>query len=363
MADFGDNGALAVFRGDDLIGSQEAFHGLVGISMSGDEIDGDVIFGAEVEEFRDPRGSGSGWASYSEAWADGLQVARGVGVEVEVRFLAGNAAPEVDVGFVPDFEVPLGDFLDAVAVDEMLRESLHQLIPLLHALGGRDVLLVPEGVEVVGIEGKLFGHEADFDHGADAVLEKAIVDLIDNVEIEDRLAAGVFVIDAELIVKTGVEAHVPEIGDGLYSAEVVAVTLAQGENGAAGAEHLFPEVREGSGGGVGVDVNLFCGLGREKRGGDKERNEGEESGSARKFTKLFQNFCSKTDLLKENAVVGLPPRRKDCIKRRLQVKRRSAPAAAQFCCLTRLRLRRNWNWRSLFRQVRLNRGLHQLMRC
>jgi hypothetical protein len=61
-------------------------------------------------------------AADAQAGADVLQVIGGVGVEVEVGLHARDAVPEVDVGLVPDFEVPGGDLIDAVAIDEVLGE-------------------------------------------------------------------------------------------------------------------------------------------------------------------------------------------------------------------------------------------------
>jgi hypothetical protein len=76
-------------------------------------------------------------------------------------------------------------------------------------------------------------------------------------------------------------------GDLLHGAEVFAVVLAQGEDGVARAEHLFPEVREGSGGGAGVDSAAFLGVrlcvvliwglgveGRGQREGEQESGDG-----------------------------------------------------------------------------------------
>ena len=50
-------------------------------------------------------------------------------VELEVGGLLGLAGPEVDVGLVPHFEVPLGDFVDAVAIDQMLGELVDEVVP------------------------------------------------------------------------------------------------------------------------------------------------------------------------------------------------------------------------------------------
>ena len=43
-----------------------------------------------------------------------------------------------------------------------------------------------------------------------------------------------------------------EVGDLLHLAQIAAIALAQGEDRAAGAEHLLPEMREGMSRGCGV---------------------------------------------------------------------------------------------------------------
>src|ERR1700757_368461 len=197
-------------------------------------------------------------------------------VELEVGLLCGTASPEVDVGLVPDLEVPLRDFIDAVTVDKMLREGGDKRVPLGVILRRRDDLLVPEGM-VVEARGELLRHEADLDEGADSVGEQAVVDLIDVGEVVDGVALLVFVVDAEFVVKDGVEADVPEVGDLLHGLHVVAIALAHGEHSAAGAEHLLPEMRERRSGGVRVDGDGLSGLGRESRGKGKQRDEGRQS--------------------------------------------------------------------------------------
>ena len=139
-------------------------------------------------------------------------------------------------------------------------------------------MLVPEGVEGVGVEGELLGHEADLDDGADAGGEEPVVDLVDVGEVVDGVAVLVLGVDAELIVEDGVEADVAEVGDGFDGAEVVHVAAAEDKGGAAGAEHGLPEVREGGGGGVGVDGDVLLGEEAAGRGGKEEGGGGEGAG-------------------------------------------------------------------------------------
>ena len=183
-----------------------------------------------------------GGAADAQAWIDGFERAGGVLVELEVRTVARDASPEVDVGLVPDFEVPLRDFVDAVAIDEVVSEGGDEGVPALEGFGRGDVGLVPEGVQRVGIEGELLRHEGDLDDGADAFFEQAVVDLVDVSEVVDGVAMLVLGVDAVFVVENAVSAEVREAGDLLDGVEVFAECSAEHEVGAAGAEHLLPEV-------------------------------------------------------------------------------------------------------------------------
>ena len=209
------------------------------------------------EKFIGPRSLRGGRTADAEAWADALHGFGGFVVKMEIGFVFRIADPEIDVRLVPDFEIPFRNFLDAVAVDEMFGECFDHRAPLVPILRRRDILLVPEGVEGIGIGGQLFGHEAELDERADFVGEDAVVDLIDVGKIVDGVAAGVFVVEADFVLEDSVETDVVEIGDAFDFAEIVAIVVAQREDGASGAEHFFPEVGEGVRGGVGVDFDGF----------------------------------------------------------------------------------------------------------
>ena len=53
------------------------------------------------------------------------------------------------------------------------------------------------------------------------------------------------------------EADVLEVSDLFDGAQVVAITVAEREDGAAGAEDLFPEMGKGGGRGVGVNRDVL----------------------------------------------------------------------------------------------------------
>ena len=90
----------------------------------------------------------------------------------------------------------------------------------------------------------------------------------------------VFVVDPYFVMQDRVEADVAEIGDGFHRTEIIAVALAQSEDGAARSKHLFPEMREWRGLSVRVDfdVLLFRGL--------QTRNSGDTSDDYENDTKI-----------------------------------------------------------------------------
>ena len=112
--------------------------------------------------------------------------------------------------------------------------------------------------------GELLRHEAQFDKRAYAVLQQAVVDLVDVRKIVDRLALRIFVVDSDVIEEDSVEADVLDVGDLLYVAQVATIALSEAEIGTAGAEHVFPKMWEGVDGSGGVDGDDLRGLcGRE----------------------------------------------------------------------------------------------------
>ena len=101
-----------------------------------------------------------GGPAHAQPGTHALDGAGGAVVELVVGGLFRIAGPEIDVGLVPDLEVPLRDFVDAVAFDEMPRECFDELLPLVPVFRRSDVLLVPERMQRVWVGGKFLGREA-----------------------------------------------------------------------------------------------------------------------------------------------------------------------------------------------------------
>ncbi len=209
--------------------------------------------------------------------AYGLDVARGVVVELEVGLLPRRSSPEIEIGLVPHFEVPARHFVDAIAIDQVPGELRDHVVPLGIILGRRDVGVIPERLQIRP-RGQLVGHEAELDERLHVGGQQPIIDLIDVREVVDRLALLVFVVDADIVEQDAVKANVLESGDLAHRSQVVAIGVAQAEHGPPRAEHLLPEMREGMGGSGRVDGDGFRGNGdgfRGRLGSQRQRTERE----------------------------------------------------------------------------------------
>ena len=142
----------------------------------------------------------------------------------------------------------------------MLRKSGDQLVPLCIILRRRNVLLIPKGVQRVSCR-ELLRHEAEFHKRANLVRKQTIIDLVHVREVVHRIALRVLVIHANFILEDGMEANIFEAGDLLDVAQVAAVALAQAQNGAAGTEHLLPEMRERMSGSLAINNDDVIALG------------------------------------------------------------------------------------------------------
>src|SRR6266478_603634 len=229
-----------------------------------------------------------GGAAHAEARAHALDGARGAVVKLVVGGFFRIASPEVNVGLIPHFEIPLRDFLDAVARDKMPRKVLNELLPFVPVFRRRNVLFVPEGMERIRIGSELFGHEAELDEWADVILEQAVVDLIDIGEVVDGLAFPVLIVQANLVMEDGMEADVFKAGDAFGFAEVVAVAFAQRQDSAAGAKHFFPEVREWMRGGPGIHFDSL------RWGSRLCANRGQWKSRCREKQRDTESVCAKT---------------------------------------------------------------------
>src|ERR1017187_7963675 len=146
----GGYGAKAVGGGADLVLQTHADVGRlagtgrnearVAFGMEGDEVErngiagpGVLVVGAVVQEAGEEGdgalAAGAGAAGAADASVGQRLADTGDGVVVELQVIGGRALPVGDVGLVPDLEVPGGDFIAAIALDEVLDDAAHQFAP------------------------------------------------------------------------------------------------------------------------------------------------------------------------------------------------------------------------------------------
>ena len=151
-------------------------------------------------------------------------------IEIPVGRLSRIATPKVQVRFVPDFEIPLADFRNAVAVDQVFCKRRDQVVPPHPIFWGSDVGLVPEGMRHVP-GGQFLRHEAQLYEGTHPVGQQAVINLIQVRKVVERLALLVFIIDTNFVVKDGVEAHILKAGDLFDFPQVLTIAVTQGQHG------------------------------------------------------------------------------------------------------------------------------------
>src|SRR5579872_6306223 len=112
--------------------------------MRRDEVHRDLVFGAMFDKGVYPCSLCAGWSSHTKPLVYALNCSRRVIVKLPVGCLLGLAAPKIQIRFVPNFEVPLCNFIDAITVDQMFRKRGDEVVPLVPILGRRNIRPVPE---------------------------------------------------------------------------------------------------------------------------------------------------------------------------------------------------------------------------
>ena len=217
-------------------------------------------------------------AAHPQPWIHCLHGASRMVVEFKISRLCGPASPEINVRLVPHFEVPGRYFVDAVAINQVLRKRLHQCAPLVVICRRRDDLLIPERMKVEP-RGHLLRRKTQLDKRLDPVLLESVVDVVDIRPVVHRLAVLIFVIHSHFVMEDRVKANIFEISSRSHLSQVSSIVFAQRKNGAPGAEHLFPIMRKGLALRLGVDSDGFC-SGRGIRG-DTRGQEQKTAGKAK----------------------------------------------------------------------------------
>ena len=182
-------------------------------------------------------------------------------VKLEICRLLRISHPEIEIGFVPDFEVPLLDFINAVAVHQVLGELVNQVVPFVPIFRRRNVLLVPEGMRRI-LRRQFLGHEAQLNKRTHPILQKTVIGLVHIREVVNRAPALSSSYDAHFVEKNGMEANVFHFSGLLHLAQILAIAFTHTQAGASRSKHVLPEMREGMGRCAGIDRSQHFGLAR-----------------------------------------------------------------------------------------------------
>ena len=154
-----------------------------GVHVRGDEVEGNVVRLYMREKGRDPHGLRGRRPAYLQARGDGFEGACGMVVELKVSRLLGATGPEIKIRFVPDFELPLSDFVETVAGDKVRGQGAHHVVPKLIVLGRGDNGLVEERLRLARVRGHLARHKAKLDKRPNVVRQQPVVNLVDVGEV------------------------------------------------------------------------------------------------------------------------------------------------------------------------------------
>src|SRR5262249_17380503 len=147
---------------DGFVSAEDVFGSVVGVNVRGNEVNRDFLFDAMGDKSINPSGLRGRGAADAEALVDALYGAGGNLGKVVVGWFFGDALPEIYIRLVPHLEIPLRNFLDAVSIDEVLREVRHQVTPPVPVLRRRDDRVIPKDVNRGRLGGELTGHKAEF---------------------------------------------------------------------------------------------------------------------------------------------------------------------------------------------------------
>src|SRR5215469_6969735 len=226
--------------------------------MCGNKIQRDIFACAMFDECIHPRCLCGCRTSHAKPSIYFFDRVGSVIVKLPISILFRLTRPEIDVGLIPDFEIPFGNFSGAISLNQVPGKSRDKLVPFVPTFWRRDIRFIPKRVQSL-LRGQLPRHEAQLNKWLHSVGQQAVVDLVYVGEVINWVPFRIFPIHSHFVVKDGMEADELEVSSLLYFPEVTPVTLAQAKEGASRTKHLFPKVREGLRRGSRVYRDDFCG--------------------------------------------------------------------------------------------------------
>src|ERR1700690_2861669 len=168
-----------------LVGSEDILRKVVAIDMSREEVDRNMVLGTMFDKGVRPCSLCRGRTSHSKLWIHFLDGDGSVVVKLPIACLPGHPGPKIQIGFVPYLEVPLCNFIDAIAIDEVPGKYRHEAVPLTPILRWRHVRFVPKAMQGI-LSSQLLWHEAQLNKRPHTVGQQAVIDLIHIGEIVNR---------------------------------------------------------------------------------------------------------------------------------------------------------------------------------
>ena len=166
-----------------------AEHHVRGVVVGADKVERKAVLIAEFDHVGDVCVVGRRRAADAKAGVDLFD--RRHGDAVEFIIILHRTAPEasarepvfaVEIGFVPDLEIPAPHFIPPVPLDQVRNKLFDEPYPDVFVPGRRDVCLIVEDGLVSAF--KAFRHEPDLDEGLHADREEEVVDVVDIGERE-----------------------------------------------------------------------------------------------------------------------------------------------------------------------------------
>src|SRR5260370_2600957 len=202
-----------------------------------------MFIGTVADQRVNPRGLRGSWPAHSQPLIYFLNRNRGVVIQFPVSILFWLSCPKINIGLIPYFEIPLRNFIDAVAIHQMVGKCVDQIIPAVPVRWRRDIALIPEGVkQIAGCQ--LVGHKTDLHKRPDSICQQTIVNLIDVGEVVDWSPLVILAINAHFVVENGMEANVAEVRDLLHGLQIVAIALTQAQYRPPRTKHLYPKAEK-----------------------------------------------------------------------------------------------------------------------
>jgi len=123
---------------DGLMRPENILARIVGINVRRDKIHWHAILNGVLNETIDPGGLRRSGSTHAQPAIHALQGSRGCIIKLVISLFLRIAHPKINIRLVPDFEVPVGNLINAVALDKVLRKMSDQVVPFVYIFRRRN---------------------------------------------------------------------------------------------------------------------------------------------------------------------------------------------------------------------------------